>query len=275
MKKWVLLFLALTTWLPLLRAQGTDNDLETDWRGRASVELDMKIFKGFHMFTEEQVRIIDNFGRPGRYQMTLGTSYKLQPWLKGALSYSFMERVNAKKEYSPRHRVSLDLTASRKEGPWQFSLKERLQLNHRPGSMNEYEQTRNALYLKSRVKTAYKINKIWTPYLFLELKNTLNAPSINADFNTTTQQYLTPSGLSAGEQGWFLSGYHDIYICRYRAGLGTEYKFSKAHAMDLYLLTDYCRDKNIDANSAGTVLKSMTWDQAMQLTFGVGYIYSF
>ena len=57
--------------------------------------------------------------------------------------------------------------------------------------------------------------------------------------------------------------------------MGTEYKFSKAHAMDLYLLTDYCRDKNIDANSAGTVLKSMTWDQAMQLTFGVGYIYSF
>lgn len=275
MRKVVLLVMLLTALCPLLRAQGTDNDLETDYRGRLSVELDMKVFKGFHVFTEEQIRVIDNFGRPGRYQMTVGTSYKLQPWLKGALSYSFMERVNAKREYSPRHRVSLDLTASHRDGPWQFSLKERLQLNHRPGSMNEYEHARNALYLKSRVKAAYKIDKTWTPYVFLELKNTLNAPSVDAVFNTTTWQYQAPSGLSEGEKGWFLSGYHDVYICRYRAALGTEYKFSKAHAMDFYLLGDYCRDENIDANSAGTVLKSVTWDQAVQLTFGLGYIYSF
>ncbi|MBQ9201320.1 MAG: DUF2490 domain-containing protein [Bacteroidales bacterium] len=276
MKKTVLILILTTLCLPaLLHGQGTDNALENDFRGRVSVEIDKKVSKGFHVFAEGQVRAIDNFSTVGRYQATAGLSYKLRPWLKGALSYVFMEKLNSDNELSLRHRVSLDLTASHRQGPWRFSLKERLQLNHRPGTMNEYQGVRNALYLKSRVKAAYKLTGDVSPYAFVEIKNTLNAPTITADYDETAGGYLTSGGSETGEAGWFMDGYRDVYICRYRGAVGLEYALSRQHALDFFLMADYCRDKNIDANKSGTRLKSFTYDRALHITAGVGYTYSF
>lgn len=266
-------FLLLTA--PLLQAQETDNDLDNDFRGRLSVEVDKKISKGFHVFAEGQLRATDNYGVVGRYQATAGVSYKLAPWLKAAVSYVFMERINSDNSYSPRHRTSLDLTATGKEGLWKFSVKERLQLTNRPGTMNEYQNVRNALHLKSRIKAEYSLTGDIAPYVYAEIKNTLNAPLIKAEYDAASAGYLTPDGLETGDAGWFMDGYRDIYVCRYRLSAGMEYKIDRQHLLDFFLLSDYCREKNIDANKSGTRLKSVTIDRALHLTAGVAYTYSF
>ena len=47
----------------------------------------------------------------------------------------------------------------------------------------------------------------------------------------------------------------------------------KSHPV--YGLLDYCYDKNIDTNKTGTRLKSLTYDQKLRPTLGVGYKFSF
>ena len=59
------------------------------------------------------------------------------------------------------------------------------------------------------------------------------------------------------------------------AGTRLEWALSKQHALDFYLLGDYCYEKNIDTNSSGTKLKSLTYDQAFNMALCVGYQFSF
>ena len=47
------------------------------------------------------------------------------------------------------------------------------------------------------------------------------------------------------------------------------------HALELYGLFDYCRDKAVDTNKEGTRLKSLTWDRKFLTTVGIGYNFSF
>ena len=73
-----------------------------------------------------------------------------------------------------------------------------LQLTHKTEDLNVWQETRNGLALKSRLKIQYKGFANVEPYGLLELKNVLNDPLY--------------------KNGSF-SGYTDAYITRYRGGL--------------------------------------------------------
>lgn len=130
---------------------------------------------------------------------------------------------------------------------------------------NAYQDTPNALALKSRLKVAYKGFFNITPYGYVELRNVFNDPSCSAKWDETSQSYSDYS----------FNGYKDIYVNRVRGSLGLEWKLNKQHALDFYVLGDYCYDKNIDTNSKGTTLKSLTYDQCFNMAFCVGYQFSF
>ena len=104
-----------------------------------------------------------------------------------------------------------------------------------------------------------------TPYGYVELRNVFNDPSCKAVWSTVSLAY------SEYEFG----GYNDAYVNRVRGCLGTEWKLDKKNALDLFLLADYCYDKNLDVNSSKTRLKSLTWDRSMKFSLGVGYTFSF
>ncbi len=70
-------------------------------------------------------------------------------------------------------------------------------------------------------------------------------------------------------------GYSHAYFNRLRGGLGLVCNISKTHAIDFFVLADYCRDKNIDTNSSGTRLKSLTWDRDLNISLGVEYTINF
>lgn len=255
--------LALTS-AGLARAQGTVNAMDNDFGGRISVTLDKKIVKGVHLFAEGEGRLSNNFTSFGRYQFGAGLSWKVNPYFKLGTGYQFIEKRNSEGTWKPRHRVYLDGTVNLHYGNWHFSLKERFQYTHRNVG-NPYQTTPDLLALKSRFKVSYKGYKKVTPYGYIEIRNVFNDPSVRAIWSTASLSYANYS----------FGGYNDAYINRIRGSLGAEWKVAKHHALDFYLLTDYNYDKNIDTDAAGTVLKSLTWDQGINVSLGIGYEFSF
>ncbi len=263
MKIKFLLLTALCAAFPFLAsAQGTDNELESALRGRLSVGVDKKIVKGLHVNLDGELRTEDDFASVGRYQAGLSVSYKFLPFMKASAGYIFIQNKNSSDEWKTRHRFFADLSGGVRAGAWRFSLKERLQLTQREVG-NAFQNTPNMLALKSRLKAEYKGFASVSPYAFVELRTALNDPACKATWNGS--EYTSYEFL----------GYTDTYFNRYRGALGAEWKLSKQHALDFYVLADYCYDKNIDTNAEGTKLKSLTYDRTFLTSIGVGYVFSF
>lgn len=262
MKKVVGLMIAL---FPVLGfAQGTVNDLETDLGARVNVSVNKKIAKGFHVVAEGEFRLSDNFSSLGRYQAGIGLTYKISPVFKVGAGYQLIEKLNSDAEWKPRHRFYADASATLSAGDWRFSLKERLQLTHRQVN-NPYQNNPNSLALKSRIKVSYKGFSSVTPYGYVEVRNVFNDPACSATWSSASQAYTDYS----------FKGYTDAYVNRVRGSLGAEWKLTKNHALDFYILGDYGYDKNIDTNASGTKLKSLTYDPSFKTSFCVGYQFSF
>lgn len=253
----------------------TEVDLDSEVGGRLSLQLNKKLSKGLHLTLEEEIRMDDNFGSFGRFHTTLGLTYKVTPELKVGVGYALINPYSASDSAfkSCRHRLMADVTYTRRFGDWSLSLKERFQATYRTGDMNEYQNPRTALTLKSRLKVTYKGWRRWEPYGYVEMRNTLNAPVIKANWDGT--HYVTDAGSQVGDEGWFLDGFSGVYVNRWRGALGVEYRLSKASRLEGTLLFDKKTDKVVDANAEGTKLKSYTLEKGFMGWLCVGYSYSF
>lgn len=270
---------AMAVLLPLTAAAQTDENLDPEVGGRIAVSLDKKIIKGLHVNLEEELRFDNNFASFDRFHTTLGATYKALPCLKVGLGYSLINGYDNESSAfkSARHRFFFDVTGSYHFGDWQVSLRERVQMTHRTGSFNEYQNPTNAWALKSRVKVAYTGLRRWEPYATMELRNTLNAPVINAVYNEATDTWGYYSGSTfteKGDPGWFLEGFNGIYVNRLRGTLGVEYRIDKRSRLEVSLMADYSIDKEVDANSSGKKLKSYTRETGFTGWFCVNYSYS-
>ena len=257
--------LLLTVLLPAaVFAQGTKNALESDFGARLSVSVDKKIVKGLHVEVGGEMRLSDNFTSFGRYQFGLGLTYKINKVFKVGVGYEFIEKKNSSSVWKPRHRVYADASATLRAGDWRFIFKERFQYTHRDVG-NVYQSNPNLLELKSRFKVLYKGFASVTPYGYVEVRNVFNDPSCSATWSTASRAYADYKFL----------GYRHAYINRVRGCLGAEWNITKQHSLDFYLLGDYCYDKNVDTNSSGTRLKSLTYDQTFRLAPCIAYRFSF
>ncbi len=261
MKRTILTIAALALFLPVF-AQGTVNDLESEFGARISAGADYKIVKGLHLTAEGEFRTRDNFSDVGRLSAGAGLTYKVNDWLKIGGGYVFMAHHKSSGSWTPRHRAYADATLSYKTDLWRFSLKERLQYTHKEVN-NTYQTNPNTIALKSRLKVSYRGAGDFTPYGFIELRTVLNDPSCSATWDGSSYT------------NYSFTGYNDVYFNRYRLGLGTEWKLSKQHAFDFFILADYCYDKEIDTDSEGETLKSLTYDQTFAVSAGIGYVFSF
>lgn len=277
MNRPTLLLLALLAVLPLAATAQTDVNLDPEYGGRLSVGFDKKIVKGLHLSVEEEIRIDNNFTSFNRFHTTAALHYKVLPYLKVGIGYAlinpYSSNNNAFKD--ARHRLMFDATGTLKFGLWQLSLKERFQITHRTGDFNIYQNPANLMALKSRLTLKYKGLQRWTPYAYIELRNTLNAPVINALYNSTYNVYMTPTGSITSEAGWFLDGFSGCYVNRLRGSLGAEYKLDRRNSLNFYILLDHVSDKVVDANASGTKLKSYTHEQGFAAHLGAAYEYSF
>lgn len=264
MKRFILLIAALGAFLNAA-AQGTENDLLTDLRTRTSVELDWKLAKGLHLEAGYELRTDNALTALDRHQASIGLSYKIAPWLKAGVGYDFIYHHRNSGAWTPRHRFNGDLTFSWKTGPWRLSLKEQVRFMHKTESLNSYQEVADPIMLKSRAKVQYKGLGRVEPYIFAEVRTIFNDPSFTATWSTTSKAYAD----------YQFTGYNSTYFNRYRGALGAEWEITKNHALDFCVMVDYCRDKNLDVNKAGTYLKSFTWDRNLNTILSVGYKFSF
>lgn len=260
--------------LPSLKAQ-TDVDLDPEFGGRLSVSVDKKLARGLHVSLEEEIRMDNNFSSFDRFHTTLALSYKVNDYLKLGVGYAMINPYSSSNSAfkSCRHRLMLDATGSLRFGDWRLSLRERFQATYRSGNMNEYQNPRTALTLKSRLKLSYKGLRRLEPYAYIELRNTLNAPVISASYDGTN--YLTSALSQYGEAGWFIDSWSGVYVNRVRGSVGFDYRLSKASSIDVSLMADRIMDKVVDANAEGTKLKSYTRETGFVGWINIGYSYSF
>lgn len=265
MKKLIIISLAAMMAVPMsVRAEDEVVDDGTDFGGRVSAEVDKKLMKGLHTFVNGEARLNDNFGNFYRYQGTVGASYKVNDYLKTALSYTFIENKNSKDEWKIRNRFTFDLTGSYRFGDFKLSLRERLQMTNKKVN-NEYQDVKNGLTLRSRLMVQYKGLSDWTPYAYVDVRNTLNAPKWKYTFDDVRGIYSDCS--------W--EGYKDVYINRVRLGLGAEWELSKQHSFDFFCLYDFCNEKDIDSNKKGTKLHLVEKHKSQNISLGLGYKFSF
>lgn len=266
----IILGLALTIASGCAFAQ-TDVDLDRELGGRLSFQVDKKLVKGLHIYAEEEVRVRNNFRSLGRFHTTLGVTYKVHPNIKLGISYALINRRDTATGYfkSPRHRLMLDATGSVRYGDWRFSLKERLQATARTGSYNGYQVSQPAVELKSRLKVQYKGFGAVEPYVYGEVRNSLNAPVISAYYDGT--YYVNESLTRTGEEGWFIDGHTGCYINRFRGVIGFDWRIDKDNSLGVALMADWVSDKVIDANATGTRLKSYTKESGFKGWLTVGY----
>ena len=92
-----------------------------------------------------------------------------------------------------------------------------------------------------------------------------NDPTCSATYNTATGKYTN----------YTFTGYNDAYLNRVRGTLGTEWKISKQHSLDFYLLGEYTYEKVLDVEKDGPTLRSLTYDQNFNAALCVAYIFSF
>lgn len=264
MKKLIIISLAAILVVPMsILAQDAKDD-GTDFGGRVSAEVDKKLMKGLHTFVNGEARLNDNFGNFYRYQGTVGASYKVNDYLKTALSYTFIENKNSKDEWKIRNRFTFDITGSYRFGDFKLSLRERLQLTCKDVN-NEYQDVAKGLTLRSRLMVQYKALDVWTPYAYVDVRNTLNAPKWTYDFDDETGIFSNYS----------YEGNKDVYINRVRLGLGAEWELSKQHSFDFFCLYDFCNEKDIDSNKKGTKLFYSFNHHSQNISLGVGYKFSF
>ena len=273
-RKQIWLFLLMVGLIVNSSFAQTDVALDPEFGARVSAGIDKRITKGFHISLNEEVRFDNNFRSFDRLQTELGLSYKVNPYLKFGLGYLFIAPYSSSKSAfkNLRHRLYADVRGTVHAGRWAFSLRERIQWTYRQGDFNEFQYPRNAFTLKSRLKVKYNA-RIASPYLYFEQRNFLNAPTIHANFDGTN--YLTDEGAVSDEPGWFLGGFKDGYVNRYRSCLGVDLRLSQHNKLNVYFLGDWVVDKVVDANSAGTKLKSYTKQQGFVGSLCAEYIYAF
>ena len=236
-----------------LCAQSASDGRATDFRTRTSIGADWKIVKGLHLKADYELRTEDKLSRVSSNRLSAGLRYSPVKHLSIETGYSYIGQRNSDKELKPRHRVYLGATGSYKAGDWKFSLQETLQMTHKSYDFNVYQNTPNLLELKSRLKASYRGFSRIEPYACAELRNCFNGPSFDDGF----------------------AGYDDGYLNRVRASLGMEWELDKHNALDFRLISDWCSDKDIDANAEGTKLKTMAWDKSLNVSLAVGYVFSF
>lgn len=257
--------------------------------GRASVEADYKVFKGFHISAGEEIRSADNFAGLGSLRTSVGLSYKPVKFLKVGVGYTLINPYKIGKElddnteysgfWAPRHRVYGDVTGYLKLGWFQLFLKERLQLTHNADvALNPYQSTRNALALKSKIGVKYKGFQWIEPELSFEMRTALNEP-----WGVVSGSEQTTANSNKKYYAYTHTGYTNVYNNRYRVNLGADINLSKHHTLSPYVLFDYTSDYKIDTNGAdkwatkGVRLYSETtgWQYGTMLTVGLSYSFNF
>jgi hypothetical protein len=169
-----------------------------------SVNFEAKLVKKLSFSISEEFRFNENITELGAALTDAGFSYKLNKHFQVAAAYRFTQRKTLENNYSPRHRIYVDIKYEKKLKPFQLQVRTRLQDQYKDigrapdGGIPEF-------YLRNKISLKWDLKKPYTPYLSVELFSPLNYPRFNA-------------------------------FTGIRTSAGVEYDISKHHKIDAYYM---------------------------------------
>ena len=242
------------------------NDEVFGFTGRFSAAADWKVYKGLQISAEYQLRTQNLYSAVERHQVTAGISYKVCDYFRTGLDYTFIGRYKASDQsFRPRHRASFFVMGVYDAGMWRLSLKEILEMTHKSYEINEFQETRNLLSLRSRFKVSYRGYAPLEPYAYIELRNSFNDPSFNVTRDEDNQVWT----------GYEFLGYKTAMLSRIRVCLGAQWHIARHHSIDFALLYHWNHSLEIDTNKEGTKLKDLYYENSNDLALSIGYKFSF
>ena len=222
----------------------TDGDVKTETGARLGAAVEYSLIpRTLDLTLEERIYIDDDFSHLKRSYTTLGVDYKLLPWLKAGLGYSFI--ANNSSSWEIRHRVAFYLTESFKYDRWKFSFREKIQMTHLD-DVNIYQDPRNALALKLRAKVSYDLpSSHFSPFFSAEPRFAINGVDPGEFvYETEKGRWTNPN-----------PSYTHFFFNRLRLNLGTSYKTRRKNTIDCFIVADLNYDLDIDFNAKGNQKK--------------------
>lgn len=226
-----------------------------DFRGRVEGAFEWEVVDDLTLEAGVQLRLNNDLATVDRIQTSVGANYEVNKYFDFGADYVLINGYEADTKMwdKPRHRVNVNVRGMVKVGRVQLSLRERLQTTFRTDSVNRYEKMNPELMLRSRLMGEYGIrHSRWSPYIFFELHNTLNAPRVVDNYK------MAELGI-------------DNYIARYRLGVGAKLRLSRYHRLDFYYYFDYDRGYDIDYKGNKGTLKGYVENNEFRHTFGISY----
>lgn len=234
-------------------------------KGRTTLSGEWKLSDRVKIETGYEFRSKSSLCGVERHMIKSGLSYKFNGYLSMGVDYDFIAHYTSTYVLQPRHRVGVNVIGTYEFGPWSLSLRERVQYTHKTYAVNAYQDVRNEMVLKSRVKLSYSGLSTLEPYAYIELRNTLNAPSFTATYVQESGSY----------EDYAFTGYNDIFLNRYRGAIGAQWQVDKRSGLDLRVMLDYTINKHIETNPQGSILEAYYIEHKWTPTIVVGYVFSF
>lgn len=233
--------------------QHVDSDLSQDFNLRFGFDITRKLYKGLSLTWGEEVRFKSNVTKFDRLYSMLELNYKVNPYFKTTLGYAFhLVQHDAHADHERylyrRHRVFVDLVGSIGHENWDFSLRVRPLMTYSTDTYDPNAKQNPDWQMRYKFTTKYKCQqKPLTPYVAVELANTLNAPEF------------------AGN-----------YIHELRGFLGLKWEMTAGHELDFFYRADanWKRDVSIEYNAANEI-QHVTVTHKPKISHIVGITYSF
>ena len=228
---------------------------------RASASFTKHFDHHVHLGISEEIRseVYNSYRQPAyfnRSHTTISLSYKPIQYLSISAGYTLRiqntKNLSSATKYTAhwsdpkefiRHRGIVAVTGIYKTRFWNFSLRERLDIDGRMDSVNVLEKNQVDLRLRHRLYAAYTIpGQPVKVFGAVELINTLNQPLayVNQKLGTNYGQYLSDARVRVGVK-WKVDSKNALNFS-YRFGYGMDYDVNVTRNkgyVELYRVTSY------------------------------------
>lgn len=127
---------------------------------------------------DQELRIRDNLRRINMLYTNIGTTYKVNKWIRLSGVYRFIAKYKDDNAWGIRHRLYGDLIFKYRPSRFAFGYRCRMQWEWRGrGYGNEFGRVAE-IYWRNLFKAGYKVNDLVSPYLGAELRWQLQNPRI-------------------------------------------------------------------------------------------------
>lgn len=163
--------------LSLLLAESAYGQAEEDFGIWGSVGYTKDISKKFDIALAQEFRMIENGLLLGRTFTQVGVDYKFKDWLRFGFNYRFTLQRRFDGTYGHRHRIMGDILLRTQEKQFTFTYRARFQSEVRTINYPVESGFYPSLNMRNTLKVNYRINRLYRPYLGLDLRLVLTDPN--------------------------------------------------------------------------------------------------